>query len=122
MPLHPQESEAIKHVARRRLLSLTSAVIALTIPAIVLPSLFNNLPQPMRTSSLTGRQYMDEVLNCGNSRRFQEIFRMKLEVFRFLCSELENKGGLHHSRHVAVDEKVGMFLWTMARAASNWDA
>ena len=44
---------------------------------------------------------------------------MKTEVFRFLCSELESKGGLCASRHVAVDEKVGMFLWTMAKAASN---
>ena len=46
---------------------------------------------------------------------------MKPEVFRFLCSELQSKGGLYSSKHIAVDEKVGMFLWTVARAASNLD-
>src|SRR5207248_1709831 len=61
---------------------------------------------------------MDEVLSCNNTRRCQEVFRMKTEVFGFLCSELESKGGCA-SRHVAVDEKVGMFLWTVAKAASN---
>jgi len=62
---------------------------------------------------------MNEVLSCKNPRRFLEIFRMKIEVFHFLCSELQSKGGLISSRYIALDEKVGMFLWTIAHEASN---
>ena len=62
---------------------------------------------------------MNEVLSCKNPRRFLEIFRMKIEVFHFLCSELQSKGGLISSHYIALDEKVGMFLWTIAHEASN---
>ena len=66
MALRPQESQAILHPKSHRLISATAAVVVMTIPAIVLPSLFNNPPQPMRTSALMGRQYVDEVLNSPN--------------------------------------------------------
>ena len=46
---------------------------------------------------------------------------MKSEVFQFLCLELQAKGGLCVSRHIAVDEQVGMFLWTVVKAAGNRD-
>lgn len=106
---------------KQRLRSAITAMTIISIYNIVLPLLDSRLPQPMRTSQLSGQEYMAEVLNCGNTRRCQEVFRMKPNVFRFLCSELQNKGGLSASRHVAIDEKVGMFLWTVARAASNRD-
>ena len=83
MSLLPQESRAITRSTYHRLLSTTAAIIVITIPVIILPSLFNNLPQPMRTSSLTGRQYMDDVLSCINPRRCQEIFRMKIWCVSF---------------------------------------
>lgn len=44
---------------------------------------------------------------------------MKVEVFQFLCRELQTKGGLCASKHIDVDEQVGMFLWTVVRAAGN---
>src|SRR5947207_14277096 len=44
---------------------------------------------------------------------------MKVEVFQFLCLELQRKGKLCASKHVDVDEQVGMFLWTVVKAASN---
>jgi len=62
---------------------------------------------------------MNEVLNCDNPRRCLEVFRMKVEVFQVLCATLASQGGLSASKHIAVDEKVGMFLWTVANAASN---
>ena len=46
---------------------------------------------------------------------------MKPEVFQFLCSELQSRGGLYASRYITVEEIVGMILWTVARAASNRD-
>src|SRR5947207_1811719 len=119
MPLDSQESRIAKRLTRHRLYRNVCAAVVLT-TAIILPSTSSsNIPQPMRTSSLSGRQYMDEVLNCKNPRRCQELFRMKIEVFHFLCSELQSKGGLFSSRYIALDGKVGMFLWTIAHAASN---
>jgi hypothetical protein len=60
---------------------------------------------------------MDEVFSCKNPRRFLEALRMKIEVFH-LCSELQSKCGLIPSCYVALDGKAGMFLWTIAPAAS----
>ena len=121
MPSIPSQSRLTKRFKCHKLLSAITAVTIISIHIIILPSLYNNLPQLMRTSQLSGQEYMDEVLNCNNTRRCQEVFRMKPEVFQFLCSELQSKRGLYASRHIAVDEKVGMFLWMVARAASNRD-
>ena len=121
MPPIPSQSQLKKDSKSHKLLSAITAVTIISIHSIILPSLYNNLPQPMRTSQLSGQEYMDEVLNCNNTRRCQEVFRMKPEVLQFLCSELQSKGGLYASRHIAVDEKVSMFLWMVARAASNRD-
>jgi hypothetical protein len=38
---------------------------------------------------------------------------MKIEVFHILCSELQSKCGLISFCYVALDEKVGVFLWTI---------
>ena len=46
---------------------------------------------------------------------------MKLEVFQFLCIELKTKG-LKDSRYgITIEEQVAMFLFTVARSASNRD-
>src|SRR5947199_6289302 len=71
-----------------KLLSAVTVVTIISIHGIILPSLYNNLPQPMHTSQLSGQEYMDGVLNCDNTTRCQEGFRMRPEVFRFLCSTL----------------------------------
>jgi len=44
---------------------------------------------------------------------------MKLEVFQFLCSELQNKGGLVPSKHVGIEEQVAMFLYAIAQSHTN---
>jgi len=118
MPFDSQESRVVKRLARHRLHRNICAAVVLTM-AVLASTFSSTTPQPMRTSSLSGRRYMNEVLSCKNPRRFLEIFRMKIEVFHFLCSELQSKGGLISSRYIALDEKVGMFLWTIAHEASN---
>jgi hypothetical protein len=66
----------------------------------------------MRTSSLSGAMYIEEVIKCKNPRRIQQVLRMKLGVFQFLCSELKSKGGLVDSKFVSIEEQV-------AHASSN---
>jgi len=74
----------------------------------------------MRTSPLSGHQYIQELLK-SHPNRIQEVLRMKLEVFQFLCTELKTKG-LKDSRYgITIEEQVAMFLFTVARSASNCD-
>ena len=75
----------------------------------------------MRTSAVSGAEYIHDVMYCGNLRRIQEILRMKLEVFQFLCIELESSTSLSASKFITIEEKVAIFLWTVARSASNRD-
>ena len=98
----------------------TAVAIQITI-VTALPFLFRSIPRPMHTSSLSGHAYIHELLNSGNSIRIQRVLRMKPEVFLFLCKELQDKGGLTPTRFITVKEQVGMFLFTVARSASNRD-
>lgn len=86
-----------------------------------LPFLFHSIPQPMHTSSLSAHAYIQELLNSDNSIRIQRVLHMKPEVFRFLCKELEDKGGLTSTRFITVEKQVAIFLFTVARCASNRD-
>ena len=123
MPLDSCHSRIIKHSKRQQtvLLNAVIPVVAQYTMSTVLSFLFNRPPpKPMRTSSLSGGHYIYEVLNCGNPRRIQEVLRMKLEVFQFLCVELQNKG-LSPSKYISIEEQVAMFLFTVARTVSNRD-
>src|SRR5947207_10062911 len=94
MPLDFQGSRVAKSLnTDRRILFNTCAIIVLA-NSIILLSTFTNPSQSIRTSSLLGMQCIAEVLSCNNSRRCQEVFRMKVEVFHFLCSELTGKDWL----------------------------
>ena len=121
MPTNPSHSRIIKASKHKKfILTLIFALTAITTPQ-TLPSLFDYTHRrPMRTSPLSGSEYIQELLCCGHSERIQEVLRMKLEVFDFLCKELRNCG-LHDSQYITVEEQLAMFLYTVARNASNRD-
>ena len=60
-------------------------------------------------------------MTCENPKRIREGLRMKLEVFEFLCAELQNHGGLAPSRQIGVTEQVAMFLYAIAHSHTNRD-
>ncbi|XP_050896851.1 uncharacterized protein LOC127103649 isoform X2 [Lathyrus oleraceus] len=62
------------------------------------------------TSSLTGREFVAEVLNGSGTSCF-DLFRMKKECFINFCNELREKNYLCDSRDVLVEEKVATFLF-----------
>src|SRR5437667_4075292 len=66
MPSIPSQSRLTKRSERHKLLSAITAVTIISIHSIILPSLYHNLLQPMRTSQISGQEYMYEVLNCDN--------------------------------------------------------
>ena len=117
LTIHKKGTLSNKH--RVSLIIISSLIIQATLPSLV-PFLTHQLPaQPMRTSSLSGSEYIQEVMKCQNPKRIQEVLRMKLEVFQFLCAELKSKGGLAPSRYVSIEEQVAMFLYAIAHSDTN---
>ena len=90
MLLDPQHSHIIKHAKLQTVLATVPAVVIQGVFYALVPFLFNcSPPRPMRTSAVSGAEYIHDVTYCGNPNRIREILRMKLEVFQFLCSELK---------------------------------
>ncbi|XP_038699618.1 uncharacterized protein LOC119996910 [Tripterygium wilfordii] len=65
---------------------------------------------PIRTSSLRGREYVFELLN-GSSTVCFELFRLNKVSFIQLCEELRSRNLLDDSRTVYLEEKVAIFLY-----------
>jgi len=75
-------------------------------------------------TGLRGRDYVRELLNCGNQRRCFEVLRMSLSTFWALVSWLGLYTKLKSSRTQAgtqIEEKVMIFLYIISRGASNRD-
>ncbi|XP_057252370.1 protein ALP1-like isoform X2 [Beta vulgaris subsp. vulgaris] len=72
------------------------------------------------TTCTTGEQWVTDVLS-GHYIRCINAFRMESSVFKQLCEELQAKYGLRESKKMAVIEKVGIFVYTLALGISNRD-
>src|SRR3979490_1326152 len=75
-------------------------------------------------TGLRGRDYVQELLNCGNQRRCFEVLRMSLSTFQALVNWLNLNTALKSSRTQAgalIEEKVMIFLYIISRGASNRD-
>jgi hypothetical protein len=72
-----------------------------------------------RSTGQKGGDYMRELLNCGNERRIYEVLRMQKSTFEALCTWLRKNSDLKDTRHLRVEEQVGMFLWTINYSASS---
>ena len=69
------------------------------------------MKQPMCTSILSGRSYVQEVLE-GNPQVCYEIFHMDKTIFRNLCNELKRLCLLEEDTSiVSVEEAVGVVLF-----------
>ena len=76
-------------------------------------------------TGLRGRDYVRELLNCGNQRRCFEVLRMSLTTFQALVHWLVINTELKGSRIQAglqIEEKVMIFLYIISRGALNRDA
>jgi hypothetical protein len=91
---------------------------AVVVKGIIVAHRLNNTRRPCRTSSRTGEIFIHEVLN-GHPRRCYEDFRLDIPVFRKLCADLSESYGLKPTRHICIEESVGMFLFTLAHGCGN---
>ncbi|GKE05196.1 putative nuclease HARBI1 isoform X1, partial [Tanacetum coccineum] len=71
-----------------------------------------------RTSSRMGNIFIQEILN-GHPRRCDEDFRLHVDVFRGLCSDLKEHYDLKATRNVSIEESVGIFLFILAHGCGN---
>ena len=85
--------------------------------------LYRAPPQPRHTSVLTGPRFMFEILT-GSPWRIRHLFRMPKDTFLSLAKDLRGTGMVPNPRFTigpSVEEKLGMFLFIVAHAASNRD-
>lgn len=77
--------------------------------------------KPCMTSRQKGENWVQEILN-GHPVRCLNAFRMEQNLFNQLCEDLQSKYGLEASKRMSVQQKVAIFLYILARGASNRDA
>ena len=92
---------------RRRNLAVIGAVLAAA--TVVTMSRSVSDPIPMRTSMLTGRLWLNELLE-GHPTRFQEQMGMVHHVFHQLSNELQMHCGLSDTKYVTADEQLAIYL------------
>ena len=69
--------------------------------------------------TLSGLQYVIDLLDCGNDVRIKRQLRIKLVTFTSLCDWLVRYGGLQGSRYMAVEEKLIVFIYITSQGVSN---
>jgi len=73
--------------------------------------------KPIHTSKLSGAERVQEILT-GHESLSKRNFRMEVGVFQALVNKLHEKQLLDDSR-ISVEEKVAIFLYALAKNASN---
>jgi hypothetical protein len=75
----------------------------------------------MHTSILSGSDWVHELIDHENPRRFSRMFRTKKITFFRLCNDLREVG-LDDTRNITVHEQVAIFLYITAQNRSNREA
>jgi hypothetical protein len=76
-------------------------------------------PERCRTSILTGRKYVSELLQ-GHPERFKQITRMGHDTFTAICNHVRI-AGLADTVNISVEEQLMMFLCIVGHRWSNRD-
>ncbi|KAF4610218.1 hypothetical protein D9613_010342 [Agrocybe pediades] len=100
-----------KNILKASLLVSTGAAAMISMAAALNPP-----RTPVRTSALTGRQWVLEILDCPV--RVMEQLGMARHVFFKLLKQLQQSHGLSDSRYVSAMEKLAIFLH-FARTGSS---
>ena len=106
-----------KHIKWMQLFSSAAVMIILDLAAAKNPAIVPK--ERVRTSVLTGRMYMQELLN-GHPCRFKEIMHMQLPTFLAICQDLQEVE-LKETLNVSVEEQLTMFLSVVSHGWSNRD-
>jgi hypothetical protein len=81
-----------------------------------------NSPQPsrraMHTSVITGARRLTKILD-GHEDLCKRHFRMEIEIFQALVKKLRERDRPVDGRDVSVEEQVAIFLYALAKNATN---
>jgi hypothetical protein len=91
--------------------------ILFVLPTIEDSSQPSSSKNPIHTSKLSGAERVQEILT-GHESLSKRNFRMEVGVFQALVNKLREKQLLDDSR-ISVEEKVAIFLYALAKNASN---
>nr|GMN32328.1 hypothetical protein TIFTF001_050794 [Ficus carica]GMN32350.1 hypothetical protein TIFTF001_050796 [Ficus carica] len=75
-------------------------------------------PQSMHNSTLTGSQWVAEILN-GHEEIIQDLIRMKSDTFRALSDLLGSRELFRPTRYMNFHEQLFIFLSICAQGATN---
>ena len=71
-----------------------------------------------RDSEQIGYRWLMDCLS-NNEAKCHQMFKMKPHIFLQLCNVLQHKCGLRHTRHVRLEESIGMCLKILGQGACN---
>src|SRR5690348_10624667 len=91
--------------------AVTAALLCVLTAGIAASTIATTEKATMHTSVLSGQQWMEELLD-GNDRCFYDAFGMKKHIFWCLIDVLHKKAGLGDTKHVTLEEQLGIFLYT----------
>jgi hypothetical protein len=66
----------------------------------------SNSPTTSRDGVLSGSDYLNELLNCGNKKRIYRVLRIKKETFLRLSNLFRKQGLLKDSRYTSIEQQV----------------
>jgi hypothetical protein len=88
---------------------------------VLIPALFSGIQEekrPVHNSSLPGRIKVREILE-GHEKWCRFEFRMEPEIFKATTNFLRRENLLHDTRGVAIEERLGMFMYMLSHNAST---
>jgi hypothetical protein len=98
--------------------AITAALLCINTVGLAVHTGASSEKKPMHTSILSGQQWMEELLG-GHDGRFYDAFGMTKHVFCCLVVTLREKAQLGDSKHIMMEEQLGIFLHTAVTGASN---
>jgi len=107
------------HSQQRRCIRLYAAAFRIfcTTTAVALYHKQHLNKQPFHTSVLTGKLWIEELLN-GHPDRIKDQLGCRKHVFRRLVTALRKHASLCDSKHVTLEEKIVIFLYTATTGLS----
>ncbi|XP_023735720.1 uncharacterized protein LOC111883630 [Lactuca sativa] len=96
----------------------TLFLCGLAVKGLLLTHKSKYVRRPRRSFSRTGSMLINEILNDHEIRCYQ-LFRLQVPTFNMLCRDLVAHYGLKKSRHVSIEESVGIFLLYLAHGCGN---
>lgn len=102
----------------RRISESDDEFIHFVLPTLGDSSQSSCIRRPMHTSKLTGGCRAHEILT-GRERLCKRNFRMEVDIFHALVNKLREKEYLTDTIYVSVEEQIAIFLYTVAKNATN---